>query len=64
MRFVNTVSKYDYDMDMKRGHMVVDAKSILGLLCLGFDKLIKLQVYGEDCEQLQRELGPYMAAMA
>ena len=32
--FVNTVSKYEFDMDMKKGHVVVDAKSlIMKLLC-------------------------------
>lgn len=64
VKFVNTVSKYDYDMDMKRGRIVVDAKSLLGLLNLGLNKIIKLQVYSEDCEALQRDLVPFLAAMA
>ena len=32
--FVNTVSKYEFDMDMKKGHVVVDAKSLLELCIL------------------------------
>ena len=28
LNFVNTVAKYPFDMDMKRGRFVVDAKSI------------------------------------
>ena len=32
LNFVNTVAKYPYDMDMKRGRFVVDAKSILGIM--------------------------------
>ena len=28
LNFVNTVAKYPYDMDMKRGRFVVDAKSL------------------------------------
>lgn len=32
--FVNTVSKYDFDMDMRKGRAVVDAKSLLGLCTL------------------------------
>ena len=35
--FVNKVAKYPYDMDMKRGRFVVDAKSILGIMNLGFN---------------------------
>ena len=34
LNFVNTVAKYPYDMDMKRGRFVVDAKSILGIMNL------------------------------
>lgn len=34
--FVNTVSKYEFDMDMKKGHVVVDAKSLLGIMHLGY----------------------------
>lgn len=60
VRFVNTVSKYEYDMDMKRGKIVVDAKSLLGLLNLGINKMIKLQVYSDDCEALTHDLLPYM----
>lgn len=32
--FVNTVSKYDFDMDMRKGRAVVDAKSCLALCTL------------------------------
>ncbi|WP_334159823.1 HPr family phosphocarrier protein, partial [Muricomes intestini] len=40
--FVNKVEKYPYDMDMKRGRFVVDAKSILGIMNLGFNNPIEL----------------------
>ena len=33
----NIVEKYPFDMDMKRGRYIVDAKSLLGLMNLGFD---------------------------
>lgn len=39
--FVNTVSKYEFDMDMKKGHVVVDAKSLLGIMHLGINNEIK-----------------------
>ena len=44
LNFVNTVAKYPYDMDMKRGRFVVDAKSILGIMNLGLNNVISLQV--------------------
>ena len=54
LNFVNTVAKYPYDMDMKRGRFVVDAKSILGIMNLGLNNVISLQVYGDHCEELKK----------
>lgn len=62
LAFVNKVEKYPYDMDMKRGRFVVDAKSILGIMNLGFNNPIELRVYDEDCEQLKAEISEYMSA--
>ena len=36
--FVNIVSKYDYEIDLKSGRYVVDAKSIMGILVFGVRK--------------------------
>ncbi|CUX24408.1 HPr family phosphocarrier protein [Clostridium sp. C105KSO13] len=60
--FVNKVQKYPYDMDMKRGRFVVDAKSLLGIMNLGFNNPIELRVYDEDCEQLKQDIAEYMTA--
>ena len=32
--FVGTISKYDYEMDLRSGRYVVDAKSLLGVISL------------------------------
>lgn len=60
--FVNKVVKYPFNMDMKRGRFVVDAKSILGIMNLGFKTEIELQVYHDECEQLWSDIGKYLAA--
>ena len=44
LEFVNTVSKYEFDMDMRRGRAVVDAKSILGIMNLGLNNVIELKM--------------------
>lgn len=62
LEFVNRVAKYPFDMDMKRGRFIVDAKSILGIMNLGFNNLIELQVYNENCDQLKEEISKYLAA--
>ena len=37
--FVNTVSKYEFDVDVRRGRVVVDAKSLLGIMHLGLNSI-------------------------
>jgi len=41
--FVNVVNRYPYDMDLRAGRHVVDAKSILGIFSLDLGKSITLQ---------------------
>jgi len=49
-------------IDMKRGRYIVDAKSLLGLMNLGFDQKIELKVYDEECDDLWKELDKFVAA--
>ena len=59
--FVNTVNRYPYDMDLRAGRHVVDAKSILGIFSLDLNKPITLEVYTDDCEDLIEALKDFLA---
>lgn len=61
LSFLNTVEKYDITMDMIRGRLTVNAKSLLGLMNLGLNNVAELRVYGDD-EQLRQEISRYIAA--
>lgn len=59
--FVNTVSKYDCEIDLTSGRYVVDAKSIMGIFSLDLSKPIKLEIYDDNAgEKLCEELNPYI----
>lgn len=61
--FVNKVNKYPYDMDLKRGRFVVDAKSIVGIMNLGINNPIVFKVYSDQCDDtLMTDIGKYLAA--
>lgn len=60
--FVNTVERYDIPIQMKSDEFVVDAKSILGIMYLGLNNIIEVEVCTEDCEQLKKEILRYRAA--
>jgi phosphocarrier protein HPr len=54
--FVNVANRYAYDMDLRAGRHVVDAKSILGIFSLDLSKPITLEIYADDCEDLLNDL--------
>ncbi len=59
-KFVNIVARYPFEMDLRAGRHVVDAKSILGIFSLDLSKPITLEVYSDDCQQLMEEIAPFM----
>lgn len=62
IEFIEKVEKYPYNMDMKRGEYVVDGKSLLGIVNLGFSKEIELKVYADECDDLWNDIEEFVAA--
>lgn len=60
--FVNTVSKYDFDVDLVSGRYAIDAKSIMGIFSLDLSKPIKMQVYSDDAGAFMEEIKPFIMA--
>ena len=58
-KFVNIVSRYPFEMDLRAGRHVVDAKSILGIFSLDLSRPITLDIYSDDCEGLLEEIRPF-----
>ena len=58
--FVRLVNRYPYDMDLRSGRYVVDAKSILGIFSLDLSKPITLEVYADECEDLVNDLQQFV----
>ena len=58
--FVNSVNKYDFDVDLTSGRYVVDAKSIMGIFSLDLSKPIMVEVHDENGGALIEELKPFV----
>ena len=58
--FVNIVNRYPYDVDLRAGRHVVDAKSILGIFSLDLSKPITLEVYSDDCPEFLEQVKPFL----
>ena len=59
-KFANIVSRYPFEMDLRAGRHVVDAKSILGIFSLDLSRPITLDIYEDNCDSLLAEIRPFM----
>lgn len=48
--FVNAAEKCDFDVDVFYNRMIIDAKSILGVLSLDLTKVLTVQFGGQNIE--------------
>ena len=59
--FVNTVARYDFDVDLVSGRYHIDAKSIMGIFSLDLSKPIDLNIHAEgDLADIMNVLSPYI----
>ena len=59
--FVDTVSKYDGDIDLESGRYVVDGKSIMGIFSLDLLSPIKVIAHTDDVDKLFADLEKFKA---
>lgn len=48
--FVQAASKCDFDVDISYNRVLIDAKSILGILSMDLTKVLTVTCHGEDRE--------------
>ncbi|MFT3951400.1 MAG: HPr family phosphocarrier protein [Oscillospiraceae bacterium] len=58
--FVNTVSTYDFDVDLVSGRYAVDAKSIMGIFSLDLGKPIDLIAHTDDADKFFDEIKAFI----
>lgn len=54
VNFVRRANAVDADVDLQFGHILVDAKSIQGVLAMGCGRHARAVVHGSDPELLER----------
>ena len=58
--FVNIVSRFDGEVDLKSGRYVVDAKSIMGIFSLDLLNPIEMTIHSDNCDELLEQLKDYI----
>lgn len=59
--FVNAASKCEFDIDIFYNRIIIDAKSILGILSMDLTKTLTVQCYGES-KEFDRTLQKFVQA--
>jgi len=59
--FVNIVNRYPYDVDLRAGRHLVDAKSILGIFSLDLSKPITMEIDSDTCDDFIKDVEPFLA---
>ena len=60
--FVNTVSRYDFDVDLISGRYAVDAKSIMGIFSLDLSKPISVEIHDDNCQEFLDQIKGFIMA--
>lgn len=58
--FVNTVMRFDCDIDLVSGRYAVDAKSIMGIFSLDLSKPITLNAHTDDAADLFQAIDKFI----
>lgn len=61
-KFVEIVTRQEYDIDLSSGRYRVDAKSIMGIFSLDLMNAIQLTAHTENVEPLKTALAAYIVA--
>lgn len=56
-QFVTLAEKYDCDMDLGEGTVVIDAKSLMAIIAVGVNREMKLTVHGDIDEDFRTHIG-------
>ncbi|MDD3193139.1 MAG: HPr family phosphocarrier protein [Oscillospiraceae bacterium] len=54
--FVNTVARYDFEVDLVSGRYHIDGKSIMGIFSLDLSKPIKMEIHSDHCDEFLKEM--------
>lgn len=58
-KFVNIVTKYDFDVDLVSGRYAIDAKSIMGIFSLDLSKAITLKAETDGNAGFEAEISEF-----
>lgn len=59
-KFVNSVAKYDFDVDLISGRYAIDAKSIMGIFSIDLSKELVMKAHTDNADLIKTDLSEYI----
>ncbi len=59
-QFVNAVSKFSGEIDLKSGRYIVDAKSIMGIFSLDLMQPVEMTVHADSADELLESIKEFI----
>ena len=59
-QFVGIVEQYPYDIEVSLGKDKMNGKSILGMLALGFNRVLQMDIYAESADDLLEAVSQFI----
>ncbi len=60
MEFVDTVVQYPYAVEVSLGRETMDAKSVLGMLALGFNRVLNMNIQADNADDLLEAVSQFL----
>lgn len=60
MEFVDIVAQYPYSVEVSLGKETMDAKSVLGMLALGFNRVMQMNIQSDHAEDLLEAVSKFL----
>lgn len=60
-RFVDIVNQFECDIDLKRGSIIMDAKSLMGVLAMSEADDLELVIHDTNCDRILTQIQPYVS---
>lgn len=54
------VNRYGFDVDLRSGRHVVDAKSLLGIFSLDLARPVTVEIYDDNCDAFLEAIKPFI----
>ena len=58
--FVDIINQFEYDVDLKSGKNIVDAKSLLGVIAISKADGVELVIHSDECQELLDRIQAYL----